>query len=101
MLFASFRVLGQRPVPIEASPVAPEAGEVLGTFDPPPGSQPGELGRSTVRFTVAPIEPSYTVIAGDSLSAIAHRFNTTTDAVLGINNLPSSALSVGQRLIIP
>lgn len=101
MLFASFRVLGQRPAPIEASPVVPEAAEVLSTFDPSPGSQPGELGRGNVRFTFAPIEPAYTVVAGDTLSSIAQRYNTTIEALQGINNLPSSALIVGQRLILP
>lgn len=101
LLFASFRVLGDRPAPIELSPVAQEAGEVLSTFDPPAGSQPVEPGRGNIRFTVTRIEPSYTVVAGDSLSAIAQRHSTTTDAVQGINNLPSSALSIGQRLIIP
>lgn len=55
-----------------------------------------------LRFTSRPIDPSYAVIAGDTLSAIAQRYNTTTAAVRGINNLSDEAiLSVGQRLILP
>jgi len=58
--------------------------------------------RGSIRFTVKPIEPSYTVLAGDSLSSIAQRFNTTVDALQSINNLPDrSTLNVGQRLVIP
>ena len=101
VLFASFRVLGHQSALIDTSPLAPEAAEVANTADPPPPSQPGETGRGAIRFTLTPIEPSYTVVAGDSLSSIAQRYNTTTEAMQGINNLPSSALRVGQRLILP
>lgn len=55
-----------------------------------------------VRRISKPIEPSYTIQAGDSLFAIAVRYNTTDDAIQAINNLPDrSVLSVGQRLVIP
>jgi LysM repeat protein len=58
--------------------------------------------RGAIRFAVQPIEPSYTVAAGDTLSSIARRFNTTIDALESINNLTDrSSLSVGQRLVIP
>ncbi|MDX2076706.1 MAG: LysM peptidoglycan-binding domain-containing protein [bacterium] len=44
----------------------------------------------------------YTVVAGDTLSKIAQRFNTTVDAIVRANNLSNpNSLSVGQRLIIP
>jgi hypothetical protein len=55
-----------------------------------------------IRFTSRPVEATYTVVAGDSLSAIAQRYNSTTAALRGINNLPDDAiLRVGQRLILP
>ena len=55
-----------------------------------------------IRFESRPLQPSYSVIAGDTLSAIAQRFSTTTDSLRGINNLAEDAiLSLGQRLIIP
>ncbi len=53
------------------------------------------------RFTVRPIEPTYTVAAGDTLSSVAQRNNTTAEALRAINNLPDTRLSIGQKLIIP
>jgi LysM repeat protein len=55
-----------------------------------------------IQSTIVPLEPSYTVQAGDTLASIARRFNTTVDAIVSINNLTDrNALRVGQRLIIP
>jgi len=55
-----------------------------------------------IQATIVPLEPSYTVQAGDNLAIIARRFNTTVDGIVSINNLTDrNALRVGQRLIIP
>lgn len=55
-----------------------------------------------IRFESRPLQPTYTVITGDTLSAIAQRFSSTTVALRGINNLTDDAiLGVGQRLVIP
>lgn len=56
-----------------------------------------------LRVPAAPQETasSYTVVSGDSLSAIAKRFNTTVNAIKSINNLTGDTIYVGQRLIIP
>lgn len=43
---------------------------------------------------------TYTVKSGDSLYSIARKFNTTVDNIKSKNNLKSSLLSVGQKLII-
>ena len=43
----------------------------------------------------------YTVVSGDNLYQIARRFGTTIAAIMSRNNLSSSLLSVGQKLIIP
>ncbi len=43
----------------------------------------------------------YTVKRGDSLWNIARDFNTTVDAIIDLNNLGTTALSVGQTLKIP
>ena len=43
----------------------------------------------------------YTVVAGDNLYQIARRFGTTVAALMERNNLGSSFLQVGQKLIIP
>ena len=44
---------------------------------------------------------TYTIKSGDSLYALAKRFNTTIDEIKRINNLTSNLLSIGQKLIIP
>ncbi|AGK53921.1 C40 family peptidase [Bacillus sp. 1NLA3E] len=44
---------------------------------------------------------SYTVKAGDSLSAIAKQYNTTVDALKHINQLSTDMILIGQVLIIP
>lgn len=45
-------------------------------------------------------ENVYIVQAGDSLWSIAHRFGTTVDELIRINNLTDSILSIGQQLLI-
>ena len=43
----------------------------------------------------------YIVKSGDSLYAIAKKYNTTVDEIKKINNLTSNLLSIGQKLTIP
>ncbi len=43
----------------------------------------------------------YTVKAGDNLSAIATTYGVEVQALMAYNNLTSSALTVGQKLVIP
>ncbi len=44
---------------------------------------------------------TYTVVKGDSLYAIARKYNTTVDAIKTLNNLTSNILQIGQILKIP
>jgi FOG: LysM repeat len=44
---------------------------------------------------------NYTVVAGDSLWQIAQKFGTTVDAIMSLNGLTSTNLSIGQVLKIP
>lgn len=44
---------------------------------------------------------TYTVQPGDSLYAIAQRYNTTVNELMKVNNLTSNLLSIGQKLKIP
>ena len=44
---------------------------------------------------------NYTVVAGDTLWAIAQRFGTTVETLMIVNSLGSSSLSIGQVLRIP
>ncbi len=43
----------------------------------------------------------YIVQKGDSLYKIANRFKTTVNEIVALNNLKSTLLSIGQRLLIP
>lgn len=43
----------------------------------------------------------YTVKSGDSLYAIANKFNTTIAELMNLNNLTSTTLSVGQQIKLP
>ena len=44
---------------------------------------------------------NYTVQKGDSLWAIANKYDTTVDKIKSTNNLSSNILQIGQKLIIP
>jgi len=44
---------------------------------------------------------NYIVVSGDSLYAIARKYNTTVDEIKRLNNLTSNNLSIGQNLKIP
>jgi len=44
---------------------------------------------------------TYQVVAGDTLWSIARKFNTTVDAIVKLNNLTGTNLSLGQQLLIP
>ena len=48
-----------------------------------------------------PVLTTYTVKSGDNLYAIAKRYNTTASAIMLLNNLPNTNLSIGQKLKIP
>ena len=44
---------------------------------------------------------TYTVKSGDTLYSIAREFNTTVTALIELNNLTTSTLTIGQKLLIP
>ena len=46
-------------------------------------------------------EQTYTVKSGDTLYSIARKYNTTVSDLINRNNLKTSNLSIGQKLIIP
>jgi len=48
-----------------------------------------------------PVLTTYTVKSGDNLYAIAKRYNTTASAIMLLNNLSNTNLSIGQKLKIP
>ena len=44
---------------------------------------------------------TYSVKIGDSLYSIANKYNVSVNDIIEANNLPSTVISVGQKLIIP
>ncbi|MCP8616293.1 LysM peptidoglycan-binding domain-containing protein [Salirhabdus salicampi] len=60
----------------------------------------GETNNQTNNTNTTQPQNSYTVEAGDTLSAIAKRFNTTVDEIKRLNNLTSDIIRVGQTLTI-
>ena len=61
---------------------------------------PGQAGAPPAPPASTPL--SYTVRPGDTLYAIALRYNTTVDAIVALNNLPNpNLIQVGQVLRIP
>lgn len=46
-------------------------------------------------------QTTYTVVKGDSLYAIANKYKVSVQDIIDANNLKSTALSIGQKLIIP
>ena len=51
--------------------------------------------------TQNPTEKTYTVKSDDTLYSIARKYNTTVSDLINRNNLKTSNLSIGQKLIIP
>ncbi|GGE57073.1 peptidoglycan endopeptidase LytF [Pullulanibacillus camelliae] len=51
--------------------------------------------------TATPQQTTYTVVSGDSLWAIATKFNISLDALRSANHITNDRLFVGQSLIIP
>ena len=54
------------------------------------------------KFVVQTPDVAYTVVRGDSLSAIAKRFNTSVSRLVALNQLTSShRIQIGQRILLP
>ncbi len=65
------------------------------------GSGSGKGSGSTASTTVAKSEKTYhTVAAGQTLSAIARKYNTTVADIKNLNNLKSDNITLGQKLIV-
>lgn len=67
-----------------------------------PDAQATAVPQPAPSTTPAPSPGSYTVVAGDTLSAIARRFGTTVSAIAQANNISNvNLIYVGQVLAIP
>ena len=67
----------------------------------PATSPTATLTYMPISYTPTPAHLVYVVEAGDTLSGIARRFNTTVNAIMELNSLSSELLSIGQELFIP
>jgi LysM repeat protein len=83
------------PAPAPRPSTAPLPEKVTPVQPPPTTPAPAPPAR-TCRG-----ELSYSVRGGDSLHRIAASYGVTVSALMARNNLPSSLIVVGQRLIIP
>lgn len=61
----------------------------------------GQTTTTPTQQTQLTQQTNYTVVSGDTLSAIAKRYGTTVDAIKTRNNLTSDFLRIGQALVIP
>jgi len=67
----------------------------------PAATASGERIASTAPAAIPAGAPQYVVQSGDSLWVIARKHNTTVNALKEANNLTSTTLRVGQKLVIP
>jgi LysM repeat protein len=76
-----------------------------GVSGPGGASQPTAAATSSMRqvkSSVRVLEPTYTVVAGDTLARLAARFNTSVERIQALNNLADpQRLSIGTKLVIP
>lgn len=92
----------QPPVAANLSPQAPASAPLAETASPAQPAAALAAPPRDVQTSVKVLEANYTVVAGDTLGAIAARFNTTTARIQAFNNLPDPRmLSIDQKLIIP
>lgn len=77
-------------VPVAAPVAAPETNLAANVPPPMPTAAPAK-GKGAV----------YTVQKGDTLNAIARRYNTTAPAIMTANGLRTPLIGIGQKLTIP
>jgi murein DD-endopeptidase MepM/ murein hydrolase activator NlpD len=82
----------QQPNPTQVAvlPQTPKVGDAGQAQQPQTSPAPGTSGGA-----------SYTVVSGDTLSAISRRTGVSADAIKRANNLDSGLIRIGQTLMIP
>ncbi|HEX6138944.1 MAG TPA: LysM peptidoglycan-binding domain-containing protein [Candidatus Limnocylindria bacterium] len=91
-------------VPTEAAsepPSATASPTVLATVQPSVTPLPSPLPTPSSVASSEPTPRTYTVVSGDTLSAIAARFGTTVAAIQSANGLSGETINIGQVLVIP
>ena len=89
------------PPPILPPPPTPIL-EIITIELPPTDVTPPPTAVAVVRDEDQPTEEFYTVQAGDTLSAIAARYDVAMESIIAANDIADAALiRVGQELVIP
>jgi LysM repeat protein len=84
---------------IDANPgVEPTRLQLGQTINIPPASAPAAEPATTTAPGGGQV---YTVVSGDTLSKIAQKHGTTWQAIMELNNLPTTSIKVGDKLRIP
>ena len=91
------------PTPTEQPTEAPTLTATPSPTPPPPTAAPTATQAPATKAPAAGGKPTtYAIQSGDTLLAIANRFNITLDALLAANKLSvKSVLRIGQQLVIP
>lgn len=86
-------------------PSAPAPQQRVAVLPQQPKLKEGQVGAQTAsadtRHGSAASGGTYTVVAGDTLNAIARRNGTTTAAIKQANGLDGGMIRIGQKLVIP
>lgn len=102
-----FGILGGAPAATPSPTPSPSASATAtatpapSTTEPSPSIAPTVAPTAVPTPTPAPTPRTYVVQQGDTLNAIAVKFDTTVEAIKAANGLTSDTINVGQRLIIP
>ena len=89
------------PSPQPDQPADPDTGSPADPpADPPPAAPPGGSNSAPARFVTPPGVVLHRVAAGETLSAIAQRYDTTVAAIEATNHLVGNNLMIGQPLFL-
>ncbi len=103
MLLASACTFGSSTTPPAATNTPVPTATPFSNVPPPVIVTPGPAATGAPGATATPTqsETVYTVVAGDSISVLADRFDVPSAAIRALNNLTGNDLSIGQKLRIP
>ncbi len=104
-IFAVIFWLSRNKLPVAVPPTFTPAGVLTSTMPEPtksPTVQPTSTPEPTATPTITPVVPAtYVVVAGDTLSGIAVKFQVSLDALMAANALTAADIQAGQVLILP
>lgn len=87
-----------QPAPIQPAPTQPQQ---VASLPQTPSVNQASAPQAPQPATASGNGSSYTVVAGDTLSAISRRTGVSADAIKRANNLDSGLIRIGQTLTIP